>query len=211
MHMNPEGLSRVRRLVAWVHKNRRDLVSDGSPSAGKLAAATGKKVQYWSDVLRERAKSFGTSAAREAEESLGMPRYFLEGLDLSQHPSRGVAHSLSEIRDTLTPITIDWGVVVSMPELPPRFALQVKDRAMEGREARGLRPGDLAHFATGRQPEPGEVVLVADRDGNLYIRTYHERRPGHWQAVAASPHVQPLDSEADGLRVLAVQCGHTWG
>lgn len=54
-------------------------------------------------------------------------------------------------------------------------------------------------------PRAGDAVLVADTDDNVFFRQYQQRRPGHWQAVALNAAYQPLDSRADGLRVLAIK------
>ena len=94
--------------------------------------------------------------------------------------------------------------------LPQRFRLVVRDDAMQLDDPPSMRPGDFADFERADGAKPGEVVLLADGDGNVYIRRYLERRPGHWQAVARSPGYQPLDSVADGLKVLAVQVGGHW-
>ncbi len=78
--MDDTAHSRVRRLVGWIKRNRRDLLSSqGEPSPGSLALATDKTVSYWSDVLRLTQKSFGDRAARSVEDALGIPHLYLEG------------------------------------------------------------------------------------------------------------------------------------
>lgn len=57
---------------------------------------------------------------------------------------------------------------------------------------------------TGVPPIAGDFVLVADHKDVHYFREYRQIRPGHWQAHATNPAYLPLDSERDGLRVLAV-------
>lgn len=74
-----------------------------------------------------------------------------------------------------------------------------------------MRAGDFADFAPASQAQPNQVVLLADKDGNVYIRRYTLRRPGHWIATARHSGYEPLDSIADGLRVLAIQVGASWG
>lgn len=75
-------------------------------------------------------------------------------------------------------------------QLPDRFALTVRDEAMAPR----FRPGHLVEFDRTRQAEPGDVVLLADGDGNAYIR---EHMTGA--------------SDAEDFDILAVAVGHTWG
>ena len=97
-------------------------------------------------------------------------------------------------------------------DLPRAFTLVAKDDAM----APLLSKGNRARFTTERIDErtdlPGKRVLVADRDDNAYIREYRLRRADHWQAVAinALAGFDPLDSIADGLRVVAVMTGVDW-
>lgn len=81
--MPPEAASRVLRLLRWIETNRKDLLTQaGDVSPSLLAAATGKKASYWSDVLRhkESNKSFGDKAARQTESELSMPPMHLEGV-----------------------------------------------------------------------------------------------------------------------------------
>ena len=59
-------------------------------------------------------------------------------------------------------------------------------------------------FQTDLSPRPGDGVLIADADGNYYLRIYKQRRPGNWEAHAENTAYQALDSERDGLRVLGV-------
>jgi hypothetical protein len=123
----------------------------------------------------------------------------------------GVAHDLSQAIPTVEPTTMSWGDLMKT-DLPRAFTLVARDDAM----APLLAKGHKARFSTERVAErtdlPGRKVLVADRDGNAYIREYRLRRGDHWQAVAinSAAGFDPLDSIADGLRVLAVMTGVDW-
>jgi hypothetical protein len=117
----------------------------------------------------------------------------------------GVAHDLSELSPIVNPQTIEWGVVMS-GFLPPVFALSVKDEAMSP----FLSVGDIVRFAADREPVAGRPVLLKDKDGNAYIRDYMPRRAGVWTASARNPGFLPMDSEADGLTVVAVMTGMDW-
>jgi hypothetical protein len=77
MPLDADTIARIDRLKKWC-RSRAELRADGEPSIPKLCEKTGKKPQYWSDVLRE-AKSFGSKVAREVEPQLGMPMLYLEG------------------------------------------------------------------------------------------------------------------------------------
>lgn len=85
-------------------------------------------------------------------------------------------------------------------DLPPRFRVAAPDDSMAPR----VRAGEVLEFQTGLPPRPGDGVLVQDDAGHFYFRLYRERRPGHWEAHAISDAYQALDSQRDGLRVLAV-------
>lgn len=117
----------------------------------------------------------------------------------------GVAHDLSQLSPIVDPQTIDWGVVM-LGVLPPVFALQVKDDAMSP----FLAVGDLVRFSSERKPVAGRPVLFRDKDGNPYIRDYMPKRQGAWMAVARNDAYMPMDSEADGLTIIAVMTGMDW-
>lgn len=85
-------------------------------------------------------------------------------------------------------------------DLPPRFRVAAPDDSMAPR----VRAGEVLEFQTGLPARPGDGVLVQDDAGHFYFRLYRERRPGHWEAHAISDAYQALDSQRDGLRVLAV-------
>jgi len=122
-----------------------------------------------------------------------------------QTPVRGVDHPLSQIGPIVSPTTIEWGDLMTEP-LPAAFSLVFRDDAM----APDFPISSIGRFATDRQPVPGRPVLVADSAGNAYVRDYRPRTADHWLAVARNTAYQPLDSSADGLRVLAVMTGHDW-
>lgn len=97
-------------------------------------------------------------------------------------------------------------------DLPRAFTLVARDDAMAPLLAKGHR----ARFSTARVAErtdlAGRQVLVADKDDNCYIRVYRSKGGNHWRAVATNEAAgfDPLDSIADGLRVLAVMTGVDW-
>lgn len=199
--MNEQASARVRRLVAWLHKNRRDLTENGKPSPTKIAAETGRKVSYWSDVLRGDAKSFGAVAARAVEDALQIPPFSLEGIDIGQHPSRGVDHQKTQPAHTVTP-SIEWRTIVGSEKLPEQFTTTVPDGAMGAR----VRAGTACIFRTDTVPRFGDGVLVTDKHGELHFRLYAQGdRPGHWRAKADDNRAyRDLDSDDDALTVVAV-------
>lgn len=85
-------------------------------------------------------------------------------------------------------------------ELGPELETQLPDNAMAPEAPRGTR----VIFVTGVDPEPGDWVLVRDDAGNHYCREYRQVRPGQWEAHARNPGFLPMDSERNGLSVVAV-------
>ena len=198
--MNSEGIARVERLVTWIKKHRKDLLAlDGDISPTQLAAATGKKVTYWSDVLRLSKESFGASSARLTEDALDMPRLHFDGGISEPSPRRGVALDVSQHSGIIFPTTtVAWEDVLA--DLPKEFLLRIEDDAM----APDVRAGQTVWFITGVDARPDDYVLLKDGEGNAYLLEYKETRKGHWTAVARRSGYLPMDSKADALQVLAV-------
>lgn len=144
-----------------------------------------------------------------AERAFGCAvNYILEGngphWKYSQTPPEGahstpLAQELSHPLYTVTPRHIPWEQLMDRP-LEPEFQTTAPDHAMAPDVPRGAR----VIFVTGVEPEPGDFVLVADASGAHHLREYKQLRPGHWQAHARNAAFLPLDSQRDGLRVLAV-------
>ena len=118
---------------------------------------------------------------------------------------------MSQSSPTVNPTTIEWGDLMKI-DLPRAFTLVARDDALAPLLAKGHKARFSTEGVAERTDLPGRRVLVADRDGNAYIREYRLRRGDHWQAVATNEAAGffPLDSIADGLRVLAVMTGVDW-
>jgi hypothetical protein len=110
-----------------------------------------------------------------------------------------VAREMSYRQQTVTPPHVAWDALMKTP-LEAEFQTTAADDSMAPEVPRGAR----IIFVTGLQPNAGDFVLVADNQGVHYLREYRQLRPGHWQAHALNAAYLPLDSERDGLRVLAV-------
>lgn len=61
------------------------------------------------------------------------------------------------------------------------------------------------------QPEAGDTVLIGNDAGGLWLRKYRPQTRGGFHAVAANEDYPTLQSEDDGVRVLAVMVGHWRG
>lgn len=134
---------------------------------------------------------------------------------LQPHESGAViplqAHDMSQAEPTIDlPVQFAWESIMVLPPDAP-FRLQVRDDAMRLEDPPSMRTGDWAFFRPTTDATPGQVVLVADKHDNLYIRKFQQRTPDHWLAVPRHPGYESLDSARDGLRIVAVQFGGMWG
>jgi len=84
-------------------------------------------------------------------------------------------------------------------ELPARFVVAVPDAAIANEHAQGTE----IVFDRSAPPKVGRPVIVQDRAGLRYLRLYGNVRGERWQALATSIGHATLDSEADGLVLLA--------
>lgn len=197
-----------------VHEVRRARLKQllGGMSAAELSRRSGVAAtlitRYLYEPATKGAKNLGEQNARKIETAAGKPPGWLD----RQHSSAGrqspeVAQILSQVQNTIRPITMQWELILITDELPKEFTLPVRDDAMTPRLVRG----GLAHCSTAAKHGPRDLVLIADSDGELYIREYAELTPTHWRGVAAQPGYLPLDSREHGLRVLAKVVGGWWG
>lgn len=83
--MDAEAQARVERLVEWCKKYRVATTPDGSEFlpkafAVKMAEAGVKgRDTYWMGVVGKADRSFGAKKAREVEQALRMPPFYLDG------------------------------------------------------------------------------------------------------------------------------------
>jgi hypothetical protein len=106
------------------------------------------------------------------------------------------------------PPTIRWeDLMLAADTLPGEFFVLLQDDAMAPKAGKGAK----VQFDRGRQPEPGDALLVRDRAGRVHFREYRLKRAGGWEAFAYNPAYPTLDSELDGLEVIAVFSGISVG
>lgn len=162
--------------------------------------------------LPKLAKAMGYARADDLLALKPPPGLSPEGV----HPQEGTslqrtgAQNVSPLTPMIDPITIPWESIVSFmlsQPLPALFKVVIEDDAMAPEFPRGC----VVTFSTEEgQPRAKDAVLVVDADGALYFREYQVGRGARWQAVALSSGYQPLSSEADGLKVVAISMGR-WG
>ena len=116
------------------------------------------------------------------------------------YPARkGVDRSMSDMQLKLAPRYVEWEQLMRRP-IEPEFQTVVPDASMAPEVPSGAR----VIFVTGVDPVPGDFVLISDSTGGVYLREFKQLRPGRWEAHARNQAFLPLDSERDGLQVLAV-------
>lgn len=170
----------------------------------KLLRRSPAQVSQWLTGYR----TITEDSAREIERNARKAAHWLDrppGWTPEQHSAGGlppqswlVAHEMSPPPYTDSPL-ITWGENMHK-DLPQKFRVAAPDDSMAPR----VRVGELLEFDASLTPRPGDGVLVRDDAGHLYFRAYREGRPGAWEAAALSPAFTPLDSQRDGLQVLAV-------
>lgn len=99
--------------------------------------------------------------------------------------------------------TVNWrdGAMVSSQK---RFVVVAPDDSMEPIILKGSRV-ILDRTLTARNKD---IVLIEDSAGEWYLRTYRQAPNARWGAKAENTDYDPMDSERDGLRVLAVFDGY---
>lgn len=112
-----------------------------------------------------------------------------------------VAHELSHFSPQHVPL-VTWGDNM-LNGKTPIFWTKLPDDSMAPRAP----AGKLVCFDATMKPQPGDGVLVRDRAGGFYFRQYKAGPVGRWTAHAINPGYEPLDSERDGLEVVAVLKG----
>jgi transcriptional regulator with XRE-family HTH domain len=117
-----------------------------------------------------------------------------------------VAHSLSQRQPNNDshddPQRVAWGSMKTA-DLPEVFQVEVPDDAMADR----VLKGHLVKFSRAEAPRAGDGVLVEDAAGQWHFRQYSPGAQGRFAAVAKNSAYQTLDSERDGLKVIAVLVG----
>lgn len=116
-----------------------------------------------------------------------------------------LAHDMSLARNTLSLPKVTWEQLMDA-DLNEPFELEVIDDAL----GPDIFKGCTVRLDPGRPPQAGRPVLVKDGAGRIYLRDYQVAGAGRWQAVARQRGYAPLDSEADGLQLVAVMRGFDW-
>lgn len=91
-------------------------------------------------------------------------------------------------------------------KLPSRFSVAMPDNSLAG----SVEKGTVLYFETDAAPEPGDGILISDRDGRWYIRRY-VMRGSAWLAESPNNAYATLEPQRDGLTILATMRGRMSG
>ena len=204
------------------YKDRlKEAMADAKVSRQQLADALGISYQAVRKVLLGESTGFELVNHNAACTFLGVhsawlldgtpPKSLAVGPKIAPLPHRSpsfggaVAQDMSQARPIVELPRYKWEQLMTA-DLSQPFELVVEDDAL----APEIFKGCIARFDSGRQPAPGRPVLVRDASGRHYLRDYQAGASGRWQAVARARGFAPLDSEADGLQLVAVMKGYDW-
>ncbi len=87
-----------------------------------------------------------------------------------------------------------------MRELQQAFSIEAPDDSM----APVIKRGAMVDFDRSLDPLTDDAVLLRDGGGIWYIRTYRQGPRGRWEAKPENGTFLTMDSERDGLEVIAV-------
>ena len=151
-------------------------------------------------------RQIGDAMARHIERKLHLDVGWMD----SHHPTQGyerpvgsTALVLNEPAPFNTP-QMSWEALMRPDQtLPAVFRVRVPDDAMAPR----VRAGDVVELNADTPPKPGDGVLVRDRSGAVYLRSYRERHGAEWEAYPINDAYRTLTSENDHLAIVAVVVG----
>lgn len=219
-----EHLVRVERL--------KQLQRERCWTDAELARQVSRKPQqlnsWWTNE-----RLIGERLARSLEESLKLPRYWLddrpEAVPQSETregaKSYGVAATavdISRAESEAFPI-LKWDQLPTMLSLPnaslPTSLALLDTYVQASRAAKfvampddsmlpAIQPGDHLLFDPVEAPRAGDVVLVEIPSGELFVRSFRPKTAHAWEATPMNSAYDPLRSTEDGAKVAAVMVEH---
>lgn len=219
-----EHLVRVERL--------KQLQRERKWSDAELARQCQRKPQqlnaWWSN-----ARLIGERLARSLEETLKLPRYWLDDRPESvpqsatREGSKSYRAKAAQVREATTgsealPL-LGWGDLPTMLTLPnaslptttPTLDTFVKaSRAAKFVEmpddsmSPAFQPGDHILFDPVEAPRAGDTVLVSIPSGEHFVRTFRPKSAQSWEATPVNADYDALTSLSDDAKVVAVMVEH---
>lgn len=198
----------MEQLLDAIRRENLRTVIDELGSAAKLARALGVSaavVSQWvnasPDSKTKKPRGISHQSCRRIERAAAKPAGWMD----EQHSPAGRAQEMIHARRIVSWPKLAWETLMTA-DLSEPFELDVVDDALGPDIFRGC----VVRLDPRRQPEAGRPILVRDRAGRFYLRDYQLGAAGRWQAVARQRGFAPLDSEADGLEIVAVMRGFDW-
>ena len=219
-----EHLVRVGRL--------KQLQRERSWSDAELARQCNRKQQqlnaWWNST-----RLIGERLARSLEETLKLPRYWLDDRpeNMPQSAAGEVNKSYKAIAATVIETAtgsealpvLEWGQLPTMLTLPnaslPRGTPVLDTFVKASRAAKFVampddsmaptfQPGDHILFDPVEAPRAGDVVLVLIPSGEHFVRTFRPKSAQSWEAAPINAAYDGLTSADDDAKVVAVMVEH---
>lgn len=143
-------------------------------------------------------REMGDDMARHIEQKFALRTGWMD----SEHPIEGGVKIENLYGFTVPPIT-KWEDLMQESKKSDLIRVVVQDDALPAEAPKG---SELIMSTRAIKPRHGEVVLVRDMHGTMYLRLFAEGRAGAWRAIATGPDgvYLNLDSTEDGLVLVAV-------
>lgn len=219
-----EHLVRVGRL--------KQLQRERNWSDAELARQVGRKPQqlnsWWSND-----RLIGERLARSLEETLKLPRYWLDDRPepVPQFTLKEGGKSYSVVATTVEEVQagsealpiVKWDQLPTMLSLPnasfPANAPLLDTFVQASRAAKFvempddsmtpvIQPGDHLLFDPVEAPRAGDTVLVSIPSGEHFVRVFRPKSAHSWEASPANSAYEPLTSSSDEAKVVAVMVEH---
>lgn len=192
-----------------------DLLKTTGWSATKLATVAGvsrSAVYQWQGKTSTPVQSIKLAHALAIQDASGVSaQWIAEGIGqkfvdqaqpgATKTPREGDAYKPA-IKAHKIQRSTPWEDLVRMDSIDGELRTVAPDDALAPR----LRRGQVVVLDGSAAPETGDGVLVADKVGGRHLRIYRQL-VGRWEAVPTNDSYPTLDSERDGLRVIAVIVG----
>lgn len=181
---------------------------EGMPARGwkaqlaRIADVTPAAVTMWDTGM---TTEMSPKAAVNIERELGWSAaWLMTGASPERHnpPNMGVLTYTTVQEFTVPPLT-KWAELMKTNALAALIRIAAPDDALADEAPRGA---ELIMSTTDMKPQRGDIVLVRDSRGALYLRRYAEGRGAAWRAVTGRGDgvYLELDSITDGLVLVAL-------
>lgn len=189
-----------RANLAWLAA-RAGGVRALSAQLGKAESQVSQWINASPDSKTGKPRGMSSNSCREIETMLKLDPGWMDEQHLfaGEEPAPySVAQDMSYSKVEHAPLLI-WGTEM-LADGTFIFWVALPDDSMAPRAPQGK----LICFDTRMTPRRGDGVIVRETAGTLYFRVYRPGAGGRFTAHAINPDFDALDSERDGLEVVAV-------